>query len=79
MSANTKEFRSGDKVIVSSLPAGFLDGLDSDDQQAILEILGKPVTFNEIDEHGRAELMFTDCNGIIHFVWIEPAQLKTEN
>ena len=43
-------------VILTAIPQGFLDDLPEEDQQAIREIVGKPVLLNEYDDAGRAEL-----------------------
>lgn len=72
-------FKPGDMVVLSSLPPGLLDDLPPEDQEAIQAVVGKPVLFNEIDQHGRAELQFTDKNGTVHFIWVAPELLTTEN
>ena len=51
----------------------FLDDLPEEDQVAINAAIGKPVLFNELDEHGRAELEFRDSKGIKHLIWLDPA------
>jgi hypothetical protein len=62
----------GTKVILTELPAGLLDGLPFDDQQAIKVVVGKPVLLAGYDESGRAELEFTDQKGVIHFIYADP-------
>ena len=62
----------GHTVVFSEVPPALIDGLPEEDQQAILDAVGKPVLFNEIDEYGRAELEFMDRKGIIHFIWLDP-------
>ena len=52
-------------------------GLPSKDQNAISEIVGKPVVLNEYDELGRAELQFRDKENNIHFVWVNPDYIKS--
>jgi hypothetical protein len=49
-----------------------LDDLPAADQQAISTIIGKPVQLNEYDVDGRAELEFTDADGVIHFLFVRP-------
>ena len=50
----------GDMVVLTAIPQGFWDDLPEEDQQAIREIVGKPVLLNEYDDAGRAELEFRD-------------------
>jgi hypothetical protein len=59
-------------VILRALPTGFLDDLPAEDQQAIRGMVGKPVTLNEYDPDGRAELEFTDKHGLIRFIYVDP-------
>jgi hypothetical protein len=60
----------GDMVVLTAIPQGFLDDLPEEDQQAIMEIVGKPVLLNEYDDAGRAELEFNDRNGQTHFIFV---------
>jgi len=70
---SSQNLKPGDKVVFTAVPPGFLDDLPEEDQVAINAAIGKPVLFNELDEHGRAELEFRDSKGIIHFIWLDPA------
>jgi len=58
------------------MPPGLLDGLPPEDQRAISEVFGKPVLLNEYDDHGRAELEFTDREGVIHFIYVDPSFIR---
>jgi len=49
-----------------------LDDLPAERQQAITEIVGKPIALNRYDEDGRAELEFRDRSGNFHFVYVRP-------
>ena len=40
-------------VVLTTIPKGFLDDLPEEDQQAIREIVGKPVFLNDYDDAGR--------------------------
>jgi hypothetical protein len=62
----------GDTVVLRELPSGLLDDLPAEDQRAISEIVGKPVRLNGYDDAGRAELEFTDCDGVVHFIYVNP-------
>lgn len=62
--------KPGDQVILKECPAGLLDDLPAADKQAISAIIGKPVRLNEYDIDGRAELEFTDDDGVIHFLFV---------
>ena len=61
------------RAILTTIPPGFLDGLESDVQDAVKGIVGKPVTFAGHDQYGHAELEFIDKNGINHSIWVDPA------
>jgi hypothetical protein len=62
----------GDSVVLTEVPAGFLNDLPIEDQRAISEVVGKPVRLNEYDDAGRAELEFTDRDGNFHFIYVTP-------
>jgi hypothetical protein len=47
----------GDLVVLMAIPDGFLDDLPDEDQQAIKDIVGKPVLLNEYDDAGRARFL----------------------
>ena len=67
----------GDMVVLTAIPQGFLDDLPEEDQQAIREIVGKPVLLNEYDDAGRAELEFRDYEGQLHYLYVAPEFIKT--
>jgi hypothetical protein len=62
----------GDTVVLMAVPLGMLDDLPSEDQQAIKEIVGKPILLTQFDEDGRAELEFRDANGNFHTLYVSP-------
>ena len=66
----------GVMVVLTAIPRGMLDDLPEEDQQAIKEIVGKPVLLNEYDDAGRAELEFKDRNGDFHFIFVDPKYLE---
>jgi hypothetical protein len=41
-----------------------------------MAVIGKPVTLNRYERDGRAELEFTDDEGIIHFIFVHPKFIK---
>ena len=59
------------------LPPGLLDNLPMEDQEAISEIVGRPVVLNGYDELGKAELEFRDKVNTIHFIYVNPDFLKS--
>ena len=61
-----------DTAVLKELPPGFIDDLPAEDQAAIAAIVGKPISLLGYDEDGRAELEFTDKEGIIHFIYVHP-------
>jgi len=71
-----KKLSPGEMVVLTEIPPGLLRGLPWEDQQAISEVLGKPVLLNEYDDDGRAELKFTDNAGRIHFICVKPTFLR---
>jgi hypothetical protein len=74
-SQNTKP-QPGDMVVLTKIPAGLLDGLPQEDQDAISAILGKPVLLNEYDDAGIAELEFTDKSGVVHYIYVDLAAIQ---
>jgi hypothetical protein len=62
----------GQKVILIGLPEGFVGDLPEDDQRAITAMIGRPITLNGHEEDGRAELEFTDDQGVIHMIFVDP-------
>jgi hypothetical protein len=68
---NTKP-KPGDTVVLTAVPPGMVEDLPSEDQQAITEIVGKPILLTQFDEDGRAELEFQDRNGNFHVLYVQP-------
>lgn len=64
-------YKPGDFVVLIQVPLGLLDGLPSEDQAAIVQIVGKPIRVVEYCEDERVELEFTDEHGIIHFIHVD--------
>ena len=50
--------KPGELVVLIEIPRGMLIDLPPEDQQAIKEVVGKPILLNEYDDTGRAELEF---------------------
>jgi len=59
-------------VVLKALPPGFLDDLPVEDQEAISKAVSKPITLNGYEDDGRAELEFTDVEGVIHIIYVDP-------
>jgi hypothetical protein len=76
MSPENRKPKPGDSVILTEVPPGMLDDLPIEDQQAISEVVGKPILLNEFDDAGRAELEFKDRNGEIHFIYVSPEFIR---
>jgi tetratricopeptide (TPR) repeat protein len=64
--------KPGDMVVLIEVPPGMLDDLPPEDQQAISEVVGKPILLSEYDEAGRAELGFKDNSGTFHYIYVAP-------
>jgi hypothetical protein len=69
---NTRKIAPGTKVVLSRVPDSLLSGLPEEDQDAIREVIGKPVLLDEYDEDGRAVLRFIDASKTIHYIFVEP-------
>ena len=69
--------KPGSTVILLELPPGFVTDLPAQDQESIRGILGKPVLLNEYDDAGRAELEFTDPNGVSHLIYVSPQYITS--
>jgi hypothetical protein len=67
----------GSGAVLITIPPGLLDGLPKEDQLAISAVVGKRILFVGYDEDGRAELEFTDSEGIIHFIYVSPEFVKS--
>ena len=76
MNTNDKRPSAGQSVVLTEVPPGLLDGLPAEDQQAIVEMVGKPVLLNEYTDQDTAELQFTDGNGVIHFVYVSQSFIR---
>jgi len=68
--------KPGELVVLIELPQGFTDDLPLEDQEAINEIVGKPIILNEYDDAGRAELEFKDRDGNFHFIFVDPRFIR---
>jgi len=64
--------KPGERVIPKELPLGFTDDLPEEDQRAISAVVGKPILLNKYERDGRAELEFTDNEGVGHFIYVDP-------
>ena len=67
----------GSPVVLTAVPPGLLDGLPEEDQRAISAIVGKPLLFLGYEDDGRAELEFTDDEGIGHFIYVRPEFVRS--
>jgi hypothetical protein len=63
-------------VVLTELPPGLIEDLPGEDQKAISNIVGASVLLVGYDDDGRAELEFTDSNGIIHFLYVNPNVIR---
>jgi hypothetical protein len=58
--------------VLKALPPGFVDDLPVEDQEAISEVVGKTIALNGYEDDGRAELEFTDTEGVLHIIYVDP-------
>ena len=73
---NNSKPNPGDTVVLMQVPAGLLNDLPSEDQEAIRDAVGKPIKLNDYDEAGRAELEFKDRDGILHYMYVQPRYIR---
>ena len=69
--------RVGDFVVLIATPPGLLNGLPLEDQKAITEIVGTPILLSNYDDDGRAELVFNDRRGHVHYIYVDPSLLRS--
>jgi hypothetical protein len=72
MSNHARKPTSRRRVTLHALRAGFVDDLPIEDQRAILGVVGKRVLLKGYEDDGRAELEFTDQDGVIHAIYLDP-------
>jgi hypothetical protein len=49
-----RKVKSGERVVLTELPPGLVDGLPRKDQRAIAAIIGKPVLLEVFEDDGRS-------------------------
>ena len=62
--------KAGQKVILTALPAGFVDDLPEEDQRAISAVVGTAILLVGFDDIGRAELEFQEQDGTYHTIFV---------
>ena len=67
----------GELVKLKLVPPDLLENLPIADRKAILRASSSPMRLIEYDEVGRAGLDFTDDNGIIHIIYVNPDLLDS--
>lgn len=73
---NGRRVRRWDRVRFLKASAGLLRGLPRSDRQAILSAVGGVYRIQGFNVVGYAELEFSDAQGTMHFVWVEPENLR---
>jgi len=71
MDGKRQKLKPGDKVLLKGLPPGFLDDLPIEDQQAISEMVGKPILLVDFEDDGRVELEFDEPGGQKHLIYVD--------
>ena len=74
--SGTEKTAEGQEVIVTALPQGFIDDLTDEDQRALIDVIGRPVVLRGHDEDGKAEIEFTDQEGTLHTIYLDPKFIK---
>ena len=74
--SNTALPKAGARVVITEAPPDLLYGLSGYVQQAIAEIIGKPVRLVGYDADGRAELEFLDRDNYLHFIYVDPLYIR---
>jgi uncharacterized damage-inducible protein DinB len=62
-------------VLLTGLPAGFLDDLPTEDQRAISAMVGKPIVLRGYEQNGRAELEFEEPS-TSHVIFLNPKFIR---
>ena len=73
---NNNRPKPGTRILITEAPPDLLFGLSEYVQQAILDIIGKPVRLVAYDADGRAELEFLDRDHYLHFIYVDPIYIK---
>ncbi len=76
MDSKSIEPKPGDTVTLIREPEGLLSGLPKEDRVAISKIVGTPILLVAYGEDGRAELKFTGSDGVVHFVYVDPSEIR---
>ena len=71
-----KVLQRGDEVTIKRIPKSLVRGLPHSDQQAINSCLGQSFKISGFNDHGDAEIEFTDAANDFHTIWIETGCLK---
>jgi hypothetical protein len=74
--ANGRRIRRWAFVRFLRASPGLLRGLPKADRRAILGAVGGAYRVRGFNVLGHAELEFSDRNGSMHFVWVEPENLR---
>ena len=70
------KIEAGDKVVLIAVPPGMVDGLPTEDQQAITQLAGKPILITGYDESGRAELEFHIGSADFRLICVSPEFIR---
>jgi hypothetical protein len=73
---NGRVLRSGVRVRFLHASAGLLRGLAASDKRAIRAAVGGIYRVRGRSAYGDLELQFRDAAGTIHFIWVEPGNLR---
>jgi hypothetical protein len=73
MKRRNRRPKPGEKVILR-----FIGDLPEEDQRAISAVVGKPILLNKYERDGRAELEFTDVEGVGHFIYVDPKFIEPQ-
>jgi hypothetical protein len=67
----TRQLKRRQKVVLTALPPGLIDGLPLEDQHAISIAVGKPMIFEKYERDGTVKLEFTDKDDAFHLIWVD--------
>jgi hypothetical protein len=73
-----RKLQKGDTVIVKEIPATLITGLPNEDQEAILECVGKAFRIAGFNSLGEAEIEFTDSSNDGHTIWLETKSVEKQ-
>ena len=78
LDSNNNNLLNGDAVKLVKISGALIDGLPESDVTAIENQINKIMVIQSFSEHGHVELEFTDADGNMHSIWVNPKDIQKE-